>query len=86
MQIIFANEARDIIRQNTPDKISGLFLQRFRWRWEAWVKNKDAWIGIFNPKITKAELKQGYYLVYGFPINSNYVRFGIGQSFHRGAR
>ena len=45
-----------------------------------WVKNVDAWIGIFNPEITVGASK-GYYLVYGFPRNSNYIRFGIGQAF-----
>jgi 5-methylcytosine-specific restriction enzyme A len=73
------NEARDIIRDNTPTKYQDYFFKGSAGE-GAWVKNKDAWIGIFNPKITSGA-KQGYYLVYGFPINSNYIRFGIGQGF-----
>ena len=73
------NEAKDIIRENTPKKYQDYFFKGSPGEGR-WVKDKDAWIGIFNQQITNGA-KQGYYLVYGFPINSNYVRFGIGQGF-----
>lgn len=73
------NEAKNIIRENTPKKYQHYFFKGSAGEGR-WVKDKDAWIGIFNQKITTGA-KQGYYLVYGFPIDSNYVRFGIGQAF-----
>ena len=73
------NEAKNIIRENTPKKYQHYFFKGSPGEGR-WVKDKDAWIGIFNQKITSGA-SQGYYLVYGFPIDSNYVRFGIGQAF-----
>ena len=73
------NEAKEIIRDNAPKKYQDYFFKGSAGMGR-WVSDKDAWIGIFNPDITKGASK-GYYLVYGFPIGSNFVRFGIGQSF-----
>lgn len=72
-------EATDLIKKATPAKY-----HNFKFKGSAgmtgWVKNVDAWIGIFNPEITVGASK-GYYIVYGFPHNSNFIRFGIGQAF-----
>ena len=73
------NEAKEIIRDNAPEKYQDYFFKGSAGMGR-WVSDKDAWIGIFNPNITRGASK-GYYLVYGFPIGSNFVRFGIGQSF-----
>ena len=77
------NEAKQVIFDNAPDAY-----KEYHFKGSAgqgrWVGSgndeKDAWIAIFNPEITKGA-KQGYYVVYGFPINSHFVRFGILQAF-----
>lgn len=73
------NEAKDIIKSNIPKKYQNYTAKGSAGQGR-WVSDKDAWIGIFNPKITDGASK-GYYIVYGFPVGSNFIRFGIGQAF-----
>ena len=77
------NEAKQIIFDSAPEAYKDYHFKgsagQGRWIGSG-SDEKDAWIAIFNPEITKGA-KQGYYVVYGFPINSYYVRFGIGQAF-----
>jgi hypothetical protein len=73
------DEAVKIIKDATPERFKNMAFKGSAGMGR-WVSNKDAWIAIFNKKITTGASK-GYYPVYGFPINSQFVRFGIGQAF-----
>tara|TARA_B100000809_G_scaffold238290_1_gene258899 strand:- start:289 stop:1275 length:987 start_codon:yes stop_codon:yes gene_type:complete len=76
------NEAVDLIRKAVPPKFQHYDLKGSAGM-TGWVKDKNAWIGIFSD-IThpgKKKASQSYYPVYVFPINSKYVMFGLGQSF-----
>ena len=75
------DDAKNIIHQNSPTEY-----QHFTFKGSPgisqWATNRNPWIGIFHP-ITHPGRKlasQGYYIVYGFPHNVNYITFGIGQS------
>ena len=70
---------KQIIKDATPERYKNMAFKGSAGMGR-WVSNKDAWIAVFNKKITTGASK-GYYPVYGFPINSQFVRFGIGQAF-----
>lgn len=46
-----------------------------------WATIRGSWIGIFNPEITTGASK-GYYLVYGFPVDSTQITFGLSQGYY----
>ncbi|MDA7856358.1 DUF3578 domain-containing protein [Gammaproteobacteria bacterium] len=72
------NEAVEILKENSPDKFQD-YIFKGSAGMSKWVSKKDAWIGAFNPKITNGASK-GYYVVYGFPIQSNYISIALGQA------
>ena len=76
------NEGPELIKKSIPQEYSSYKLKGSPGQ-NGWVVNKDCWIGIFNPEVSRGRkyASQGYYIVYGFPINSRFVNFGIGQSF-----
>tara|TARA_Y100000992_G_C21227583_1_gene473730 strand:- start:85 stop:1209 length:1125 start_codon:yes stop_codon:yes gene_type:complete len=73
------DEAKKIIKDNAPARYQNMVFKGSAGMGR-WVSDKDAWIAIFNKNITTGASK-GYYPVYGFPINSKFIRFGIGQAF-----
>lgn len=76
------NEGPDLISEKIPKEYSSYKMKGSAGQ-TGWVVDKDCWIGIFNPEVSRGKkfASQGYYIVYGFPINSRFVNFGIGQSF-----
>jgi 5-methylcytosine-specific restriction protein A len=76
------NEGPDLIREKISEEFSSYKMKGSAGQ-TGWVVDKDCWIGIFNPEVSRGKkyASQGYYVVYGFPLNSRYVTFGIGQSF-----
>ena len=76
------NEGKDLIKENVPEYFQGYKFKGSPGE-SGWVKHKDCWIGVFNPEVCtgKSFANKGYYVVYGFPIDSRYVTFGINQSY-----
>ena len=76
------DEAVKLIKEAIPPKFQHYQLKGSPGE-GGWVKDKNAWIGIFSDVTHpgRRRASQGYYIVYGFPINSKYVTFGLGQSF-----
>ena len=72
------NEATDVIRSHIPEKYSD-YICKGSAGMGGWVTEKDAWIAIFNPKITTGASK-GYYVVFSFPLESDYVILALGQA------
>lgn len=72
-------DATNIIKNNSPKKYEDFIFKGSAGQGQ-WVSNKNCWIGIFNPEICHGA-QSGYYVVYGIPINSRYITFGIGQAY-----
>ena len=74
-------DAKNMIRDLSPDEY-----KHFKYKGSPgdsrWTTNKNPWIGIFHPTTHPGPkyASHGYYVVYGFPHDEDYVTFGIGQS------
>jgi hypothetical protein len=72
------NEGKELINEHIPSK-HNTYLCKGSAGMSKWVSDKDAWISAMNPEITTGTSK-GYFVVYGFPIKTNYVSLALGQA------